>query len=254
MANVELGPDVTTLVVRTSQDLHPDAFIQMVQRNCGEVWAGAEFPFDFLYLPCPRVAIINFVSPELCNWVFQILTQRIRSKTSCVVKIQQAMYQGLATNLAVFYAKAGRRGLERRTVPKVILQGQELPLRLALDQFVTAQMVRHFRSTFRTAADIGRPSRTPQHPSSSGSSRSRGDVPWMQTGGNQHSANESPVSRIALPCPQPSRQYWSGQDLAVPRPTLVAPGVWSSETGAWQALHAPQALSPWPPSGQIFEL
>eukprot|EP00434_Breviolum_minutum_P015272 symbB.v1.2.013457.t1/scaffold955.1/size149113/10 len=63
------------------------------------------------------------------------------------------MYQGLQANLAVYYAKAGRRGLERKNAPKVFLEGQELPLRQALKSFVTQELIQQFRATFRSSAE-----------------------------------------------------------------------------------------------------
>lgn len=40
---------------------------------------------DFIYLPCPRVGIVNFVSPEQCQRCFQLSQRHGR-----VVKVQAA--------------------------------------------------------------------------------------------------------------------------------------------------------------------
>eukprot|EP00913_Durusdinium_trenchii_P022181 g20841.t1 len=145
---MDLDPDATSLVIRTSQDYRYDSLVSMLEFQCADVWSGG-FPVDFLYLPCPRVGIINFISHELCLLCFQTISQRIKAGAIRVIKVQQAMYQGLAANLAVYYAKAGRRGLERKNAPKVFIEGNELPLRQALKAFVTPQLVQHFRSSFR---------------------------------------------------------------------------------------------------------
>lgn len=121
----------------------------MLQFQCGDLWASV-FPIDFIYLPCPRVGIINFVNHELCWMCFDMITQRMQMGTIRIIKVQQAMYQGLQANLAVYYAKAGRRGLERKNAPKVFLEGQELPLRQALKSFVAPELIQHYRAAFRS--------------------------------------------------------------------------------------------------------
>ncbi|CAE7207657.1 unnamed protein product [Symbiodinium sp. CCMP2456] len=61
-------------------------------------------------------------------------------------KVQQASYQGLAENLAAFYAKAGRRGLESTNAPSVLLRGQPMSLRHAIKQLVPPDMVVQMRT------------------------------------------------------------------------------------------------------------
>lgn len=146
---MDVAPSATTLVIRTSQDYRYDNFVSMLQFQCGDLWASG-FPIDFVYLPCPRVGIINFVNHELCWMCHDMITQRMQMGTIRIIKVQQAMYQGLQTNLAVYYAKAGRRGLERKNAPKVFLEGQELPLRQALKSFVAPELIQHYRAFFRS--------------------------------------------------------------------------------------------------------
>lgn len=140
------------MVIRTSQDYRYDNFLSMLQVQCGDLWASG-FPIDFIYLPCPRVGIINFVNHELCWMCFDVITRRMQMGTIRIIKVQQAMYQGLQTNLAVYYAKAGRRGLERKNAPKVFLEGQELPLRQALKSFVAPELIQHYRASFRSSTE-----------------------------------------------------------------------------------------------------
>lgn len=149
---MDVAPGAPFLVIRTSQDYRYDNFLSMLQVQCGDLWASG-FPIDFIYLPCPRVGIINFVNHELCWMCFDVITRRMQMGTIRIIKVQQAMYQGLQTNLAVYYAKAGRRGLERKNAPKVFLEGQELPLRQALKSFVAPELIQHYRASFRSSTE-----------------------------------------------------------------------------------------------------
>lgn len=95
-------------------------------------------------------------------------------------KVQQASYQGLAENLAAFYAKAGRRGLESTNAPSVLLRGQPMSLRHAIKQLVPPEMVVQMRTAVRAARQIrqvpdsGRPA---QSSSSSTSEQRRTAAP-----------------------------------------------------------------------------
>lgn len=60
------------------------------------------FPVDFLYLPCPRVGIINFISHELCLLCFQTISQRIKAGAIRVIKVQQAGKVVYSHNIIVF--------------------------------------------------------------------------------------------------------------------------------------------------------
>lgn len=51
------------------------------------------FPLDFVYLPCPRVGIINLVNHELCVMCYEIINQRIQMGRIRITKVQQAAVQ-----------------------------------------------------------------------------------------------------------------------------------------------------------------
>lgn len=62
------------------------------------------FPLDFVYLPCPRVGIINLVNHELCMMCYEIINQRIQTGRIRITKVQQAavrVFEGMAIMIVV---------------------------------------------------------------------------------------------------------------------------------------------------------
>jgi len=153
----------------------------MLRFTCPELWQGDVVPYDFVFLPCPRVAILNFLSHDLCMSCLTLVGRHARAGHGHIGKVQQASYQGLAENLAAFYAKAGRRGLESTNAPSVLLRGQPMSLRHAIKQLVPPDMVVQMRTAVRTARqlrqvppDRGRPA---QSSSSNASEHRRASAP-----------------------------------------------------------------------------
>lgn len=197
---MELAPGATSLVIRTSQDYRYDSLLSMLQFYCHSLWASS-FPIDFIYLPCPRVGIVNFLNHELCRICFETILQHMEMATIRIIKVQQAMYQGLQANLAVYYAKAGRRGLERKNAPKVFLEGQELPLRQALKSFVTQELIQQFRATFRSSAEA------------SSSAARRNDQNVSRSGRRSEPQTENWLPEPRLPSSSSSVPDWQRTEL-----------------------------------------
>ena len=238
----------TTVVFRTTQDLEKDEFLLMLRMVCPELWKGNVLPYDFVYLQCPRVMIVNFISHDLCLNCFTSVHNQIRDSRGHIGKVQQARYQGLAENLGAFYAKAGRRGLESATAPTVFQGWRQIPLRLAVQSFVPPEMLERLRVDVRRAKD-SRQAAAAQRPSppATGASQSR-------PGRQQSSAAQSAPIAVAaptIPSPSPAAQ-WQAR-----RPVVDGTQVGASATGdapgMWTAGDERQQppLRPGPPRWQF---
>eukprot|EP00438_Fugacium_kawagutii_P015102 Skav214593 [mRNA] locus=scaffold57:475677:479494:+ [translate_table: standard] len=73
----------------------------MCPRVCGGPF------YNYVYLPWPKLAVVNFTSPEVCHAAFRIMTILSKMEMSGVRYVKQAAIQGLADNLSIFLSKSG---------------------------------------------------------------------------------------------------------------------------------------------------
>ena len=143
----------TTLAFRTTEDVDKDEFLRMLGTICPPLWQGNVLPYDFVYLLCRRVIVVNFVFHNLCLNCWTSVHNQIRDGQGYIRKVQQSRYQGLSENLGAFYAKAGWRGLESATAPTVFQGCRQIPLRLAVRMLVPPETLQRLRVAVRGARD-----------------------------------------------------------------------------------------------------
>ncbi|CAE6927868.1 unnamed protein product [Symbiodinium sp. CCMP2592] len=132
----------TTLLFRTARPVTSDEFLQHIESVCG---FGGRRPFDFVYLPWPRLVIINFSSHQICR---EAVGAMLVDK-SYITKVQSAAYQGLVANLATFCAK-GKKGSEGSKLPRIFVDGEEVSFDFAVASFLTEDEVQQQKEALKT--------------------------------------------------------------------------------------------------------
>eukprot|EP00439_Symbiodinium_sp_Y106_P048732 s1902_g6.t1 len=131
-----LDRGTTTLVIRSNAKINYDGILFMLDKFCGGTRA-----FDFVYLPWPKLAIINFVSQEQCVVAHCILSRMVSSESSGLRYVKPAVFQGLGPNLALFCAKSGYDAIQDPGAPRIFIAGTPVPLMLAVNLYVTAELL-----------------------------------------------------------------------------------------------------------------
>ncbi|CAE7633879.1 SEC14, partial [Symbiodinium sp. CCMP2456] len=131
-----LDRGTTTLVIRSNAKINYDGILFMLDKFCGGTRA-----FDFVYLPWPKLAIINFVSQEQCAVAHCILSRMVSSESSGLRYVKPAVFQGLGPNLALFCAKSGYDAIQDPGAPRIFIAGTPVPLMLAVNLYVTAELL-----------------------------------------------------------------------------------------------------------------
>ena len=77
----------------------------------------------------------------------------------CIADVQGGMHQGLEANLAYFCAKCSRQS-DYKTVPLILVNGQEVPLAVACRLFVSESLLAHHIQQLQArSAGLGRKER-----------------------------------------------------------------------------------------------
>ncbi|CAL1159711.1 unnamed protein product [Cladocopium goreaui] len=129
----DLDAKATTLVLRSTSKLTYDGVLLMLSKIC-------QGPFyNYVYLPWPKLAVVNFTSPEVCRAACRIMTILSKMETSGIRYVKQAAIQGLAENLSIFLAKSGYQSMMDPGAPRVFTKnGTPLPLSLAANIYSQA--------------------------------------------------------------------------------------------------------------------
>ncbi|CAJ1449624.1 unnamed protein product [Effrenium voratum] len=136
--------EVTSLVLRSSKKLSYEHVLGVLDRFC----AGA---YDYVYLPWPKLAVVNFPSPEQCD----AARQRLRTEEAeeeGIRYVKEAIHQGLAANLALYCAKCDSRATAAGA-PRVFIQGEAVSLRDALAAFVSPELLESFQGVVANSLD-----------------------------------------------------------------------------------------------------
>ncbi|CAK9023598.1 unnamed protein product [Durusdinium trenchii] len=128
---------ITSIVLRSSRKLSYESVLAVLD----ELFPDA---YDFLYLPWPKLAIVNFTTPELCRLAWGILDNSRHGDVD-IRYVKEAHHQGLAQNLALFCAKEGWENKEAGA-PKVFVSGREISIDEAMEQFVSVEMLQNFQA------------------------------------------------------------------------------------------------------------
>ena len=85
--------------------------------------------YNYVYIPWPKLAVVNFTSPEVCRAAHRIMTVLSKMETSGIRYVKQAAFQGLAENLSIFLAKSGYEAAQDPGAPRAFnQQGIPVPL------------------------------------------------------------------------------------------------------------------------------
>lgn len=124
--------DVTSLVLRSSRKLSYDGVLEVLDELLPDA-------YDFVYLPWPKLAIINFTSREHAQLARRLL-QGSRHGELDVRTVKEAIHQGLAKNLAVYCSKEDWRNKDEGA-PRVFSEGRQISLEEALEVFVSDELL-----------------------------------------------------------------------------------------------------------------
>lgn len=115
MTDLEQG--TTTLVFRSNNKLTYDGVATMLSKICQGPF------FDYIYIPWPKLAVVNFISPQVCEAAHKIMTVLAKIDPLGIRYVKQAVFQGQAENLGVFLAKFGYESLLRPGAPRAYSMG-----------------------------------------------------------------------------------------------------------------------------------
>ncbi len=129
----------TSLMFKLSWKMSQDAFLEQLNQLCGI----SKFQYNFVHLPWKQLAIVNFTKSEICDHCFQVVKQVAGTPGVCIANIQGGMHQGLEANLAYFCAKCSHQS-DYKTLPLILVNGEEVPLVLACRTFVTDALLNYY--------------------------------------------------------------------------------------------------------------
>lgn len=127
-----LDHDVTSLVLRSSRKLSYTGVLGVLDELLPDA-------YDFVYLPWPKLAIINFTSREHAQLARRLL-QGSRHGELDIRTVKEAIHQGLAKNLAVYCSKEDWRDKEEGA-PRIFSEGKQISLEEALAIFVSDELL-----------------------------------------------------------------------------------------------------------------
>eukprot|EP00435_Cladocopium_sp_Y103_P033960 s702_g8.t1 len=129
MTDLEQG--ATTLVLRSNNKLTYDGVATMISKICQGPF------FDYIYIPWPKLAVVNFISPQVCQAAHKIMTILAKIDPTGIRFVKQAAFQGQAENLSIFLAKSGYESLSHPGAPRVYSMGHPVslqPLAVAMSE------------------------------------------------------------------------------------------------------------------------
>ncbi|CAJ1368594.1 unnamed protein product [Effrenium voratum] len=92
--------------------------------------------FDYVYVPWPKLAVVNFISHEICQAAYIWLSCMESMQSYGLRSVKQAVFQGLAANLALFCSKSGYKAILEPGAPQVFANGAPVPLPLAVSIYL----------------------------------------------------------------------------------------------------------------------
>eukprot|EP00435_Cladocopium_sp_Y103_P072959 s44_g41.t3 len=121
-STMELEPDATTLAFRSNTNLTYDGVATLLSIMCE-----GQF-FDYIYIPWPKLAVVNFISPQVCQAAYKTLTVLAKIEHSGIRDVKQASSQGQAENLRMFLAKPLHVSLLDPGAPRAYSMGRPVSL------------------------------------------------------------------------------------------------------------------------------
>eukprot|EP00435_Cladocopium_sp_Y103_P057415 s1070_g19.t1 len=124
--------DVTSLVLRSSRKLSYAGVLGVLDELLPDA-------YDFVYLPWPKLAIVNFTSSQNAQLARRLL-EGSRHGELDIRTVKEAIHQGLAKNLAVYCSKEDWRDKEEGA-PRIFAEGRQIALEEALEIFVSDELL-----------------------------------------------------------------------------------------------------------------
>eukprot|EP00435_Cladocopium_sp_Y103_P027532 s2415_g6.t2 len=84
--------------------------------------------FDYIYIPWPKLAVANFISPQVCQAAHKTISSLTKFEHPPIRYVKQAAFQGRAENLSIFLAKPLHNSLLDPGAPRAYSMG--LPVSL----------------------------------------------------------------------------------------------------------------------------
>lgn len=134
--NTSADTEATALMFKLSCKMSQGGFLEQLHQLCGI----SKYEYNFVHLPWKQLAIVNFISPAICDHCFQVMKQAAGAPGVCVANLQAGLHQGLAANLAYFCAKCCQQS-DYKTLPMILVNGKEMSLELACDLFVSNDLL-----------------------------------------------------------------------------------------------------------------
>lgn len=136
---VEMHQDATSLMFKLSCKITQDGFLEQLNQQCGI----SKCQYNFVHLPWKQLAIVNFTRSEICHHCFHLMKEAAGTPGLCIADVQGGMHQGLEANLAYFCAKCSHQS-DYKTMPLILVNGEEVPLALACRLFVSESLLAHY--------------------------------------------------------------------------------------------------------------